>query len=83
MLADHESFRKMRLVGSCLLLVADVAGLYLLHSAGQLSDQACIAQRMVVVLLCGPQVNEGTLARSYGSYHLPVVQEMTLVLEVI
>ena len=77
-LADHESLGKTRLVGSCLVPVADVADSYLPHSTGQLSDRACIAQGMVIVLLCGLRVNEGMLARSYGSYHLPVVQEMML-----
>ena len=81
---DHESLGKIRLVGSCLLPVADMAGLYLPCSAGQLSDQACVARGMVVVLLCRLQVDERTLARSDSSYHLPVVQEMTLgVLEVV
>ena len=30
------------------------------------------------MFLCGPWVDEGTLVRSYGSYDLPVVLEMTL-----
>ena len=84
MLADHESLGKTRLVGSCLLLVADMAGSYLPCSAGQLSNQAYIAQGIVVVFLCRPQVDERTLARSDSSYRLYVVQEMMLgVLEVI
>jgi hypothetical protein len=83
-LADHESLGKTRLVGSRLLPVADVANPYLPRSAGQLSDRPCVAREMVVVLLCGPRVDEGTLVRSHGSYRLPVVQEMMLgVLEVV
>lgn len=76
--ADYESLGKPKQVRSRLafvLPVADVAYSSVLRSAGQLNELACVAREMAMAM-ASLWVVEGTLVRSYGSYHVPAVVAM-------